>query len=51
MEDAWVLVRASNTEPLVRVTCEAKRREVAERLADEFTERVREIAQRLSRGS
>ena len=48
MDDAWVLVRASNTEPLVRVTCEAKRREVAERLADEFVGKIREIVQRLS---
>lgn len=51
MEDAWVLIRASNTEPLVRVTCEAKRKEVAERLAEEYAQKVREAVGRLSRRS
>lgn len=50
MEDAWVLVRASNTEPLIRVTCEAKRADVAQRLAEEYVERVRDLAARISRG-
>jgi len=51
LNDAWVLVRASNTEPLVRVTCEAKRREIAERLANEFAGKIREIARRLGQRS
>jgi len=51
MEDAWVLIRASNTEPLIRVTCEAKRRETAERLAHEYAAKVREVAEYLSRHS
>jgi phosphomannomutase len=51
MEDAWVLIRASNTEPLIRVTCEAKRQGTAERLADEYAAKVREVAERLSRRS
>jgi phosphomannomutase len=33
--DQWLLVRASNTEPIVRVIAEAKTRKEAERLCDE----------------
>ncbi len=50
-EDRWVLVRASNTEPVVRVTCEARSQEEAARTAQEYAARVREIALELgSRG-
>ena len=33
--DAWVHVRPSNTEPIIRLIAEAPTREAAERLADE----------------
>jgi len=42
--DAWVLVRASNTEPAIRVTCEARDPEAARRLAEEYASLVRSLA-------
>lgn len=39
-EDRWVQVRASNTEPILRVIAEAKGAEVAERLCAEAVEAV-----------
>jgi phosphomannomutase len=35
-KDYWVHCRASNTEPIIRVICEAKDRESADRIADEY---------------
>jgi len=35
--DAWVLMRASNTEPIVRLTVEAKTQERVDELAQEFS--------------
>lgn len=42
-EDRWVLVRPSNTEPLIRITAEAKNEKTAEALADKFALEVEEI--------
>jgi len=39
-DDRWVLVRASNTEPIIRITAEALSQEDAEKLADEFEGKV-----------
>jgi phosphomannomutase len=39
-EDRWVHIRASNTEPVMRVIAEAKTREAAQALVDEYTQRV-----------
>lgn len=47
MGDAWVLIRASNTEPVIRISCEALDRESAARLADQFARQVRELAARV----
>ena len=44
MEDAWVLVRASNTEPVIRVTCEARDPGKAKALAEEYARWVKELA-------
>lgn len=44
MEDAWVLVRASNTEPVIRITSEAREASVAKSLAEGYAERVRRLA-------
>ncbi|MFH0938022.1 MAG: phosphoglucosamine mutase [Planctomycetota bacterium] len=41
-EDRWVHLRASNTEPVMRIIAEAKTPESAQALIDEFTERVRQ---------
>ncbi|MCX8180745.1 MAG: hypothetical protein N3E41_05170 [Thermofilaceae archaeon] len=51
IDDSWVLIRASNTEPLVRITSEAKDWDTARRLADEFTAKVSSTLSELSRGS
>jgi phosphomannomutase len=39
-EDRWVHIRASNTEPVMRIIAEAKTREAAQALVDEYTQRV-----------
>lgn len=41
-EDAWVLIRASNTEPVVRLTVEAKAWERVDELAEKFKGIVKE---------
>jgi phosphomannomutase len=43
-EDSWVQVRASNTEPIVRVLAEAPARERAEELAEEHIRLLRTLA-------
>ncbi len=40
---SWVLIRASNTQPLIRVTAESKTREEAERLVNEALKAVEEV--------
>ncbi len=40
---AWVLVRASNTQPLVRITAEGKTKQEATRLLDVALEALREV--------
>ena len=42
-EDAWVLVRESGTEPVVRVTAESKRPSIAERIAMDAVSLVRRV--------
>ena len=42
-EDRWVLVRPSNTEPVIRITAEAKTEKTAEALAAKFAMEVEEI--------
>ena len=42
-EDCWVLVRPSNTEPVIRITAEAKTEKAAEDLADKFAEETEKI--------
>jgi len=43
-DDSWALVRASGTEPLVRITIESRKKRVAEDLRDE----IRDAIQRLT---
>lgn len=45
-EDGWVLLRPSGTEPIFRIYAEAKSKERAERLAEEYKKRVEEIVRR-----
>jgi len=40
LEDSWVLVRASNTEPMIRITAEAESHEAAAKIASEMEEMV-----------
>ncbi|MCY3023440.1 MAG: phosphoglucosamine mutase [Planctomycetota bacterium] len=40
-DDRWVHLRASNTEPVMRIIAEARAREAAQALVDEYTARVR----------
>jgi phosphomannomutase len=47
-EDSWVLVRPSNTEPVIRITAEAQTDKSAEALAAKFATEVEEIG-RLSK--
>ena len=42
-EDRWVHLRASNTEPVMRIIAEAKTEEAAQALVDQYTERVRDL--------
>ena len=42
-DDRWVLVRPSNTEPVIRITAEAKTEKIAEDLAAEFAEETEKI--------
>ncbi|MCE7743040.1 MAG: hypothetical protein GOP50_11380 [Candidatus Heimdallarchaeota archaeon] len=45
LKDGWVLIRASNTSPIIRMTIEADSQEVIEKLALEFGDRIKnEIA-------
>jgi len=46
-ENFWVLVRASNTEPIVRVTVEAEKEEEAERILREYVELVTNIYEKV----
>ncbi|MFB6265916.1 MAG: hypothetical protein ABEI07_02420 [Candidatus Nanohaloarchaea archaeon] len=48
LEEGWVLVRASNTSPLVRLTVEAENEKVFQGLKDEFSRRVEEKIGELS---
>jgi len=41
MEDAWILIRPSGTEPKIRVTVEAKRQEEAKNLHDKVMELIK----------
>jgi phosphomannomutase len=43
-DDAWILVRASNTEPVVRIFAEAADKEKALRLIDEFKEQIKDAS-------
>jgi phosphomannomutase len=43
-DDAWVLVRLSGTEPVIRVTAESKERSVAPRIVKETVAMVRRVA-------
>jgi len=40
-DDRWVHLRASNTEPVMRIIAEARTKEAAQALVDDYTERVR----------
>jgi phosphomannomutase len=42
-DDRWVHLRASNTEPVMRIIAEAKTNEAAQALVDEYTARVRAV--------
>jgi phosphomannomutase len=42
-EDRWVHLRASNTEPVMRIIAEAKSEEAAQALVDQYTQRVHEF--------
>lgn len=44
--DGWVHMRKSNTEPIIRIYSEAKNREDAEKMANDFIEIITEIAGR-----
>lgn len=43
MENAWVLVRPSGTEPIIRIYAESKDKETAENLADKYREKLERI--------
>ena len=43
-DKSWVLIRASNTENVIRVSAEAKSTERAKQLVSEYTKRIAEIA-------
>ncbi|MDG6217942.1 MAG: hypothetical protein QCI00_00685 [Candidatus Thermoplasmatota archaeon] len=41
--DGWVLIRASNTSPLIRLTTEGKTNEIVESYAKEFTKKTQDV--------
>lgn len=43
-EDSWVIIRASGTEPYIRIFAEAKTKEKAKELAEKYTEMVSKLA-------
>ena len=42
-QEAWVHLRKSNTEPIIRVYTEAKSESVASSLADRFIEEIKQL--------
>ena len=48
LEDGWVLIRASNTSPMIRVTVEGATEAVKQKLMAEFVRRTEEILKELS---
>ena len=48
LEDGWVLIRASNTSPMIRVTVEGSTEAVKQKLMDEFVRRTGEAIKELS---
>ncbi|NOR53801.1 MAG: phosphoglucosamine mutase [Candidatus Aminicenantes bacterium] len=44
LENCWIHIRPSNTEPIIRVIVEAKSKEEAERTASQFKEEILEIS-------
>jgi phosphomannomutase len=44
-DDRWVHLRASNTEPVMRIIAEAATQPAAQALVDEYTQRVRKVLQ------
>ena len=45
-EDRWVHLRASNTEPVMRIIAEARTPEASQALVDEYTDLVRKALER-----
>jgi len=46
-DDGWVLVRASGTEPLIRIFAESKREDRAQQLCDESKASIEKLAKEL----
>lgn len=44
-DGAWVIMRASNTEPIVRISTESKSRQRAQELMDEFKDVIQSVTQ------
>ncbi|WP_290663247.1 hypothetical protein [Ignavibacterium sp.] len=43
LDDHWVHLRKSNTEPIIRIIVEAKNKELAERLAEKYLKEIEEL--------
>jgi len=43
LPDGWVLIRGSNTEPVLRLTVEAKKQQDAKKLLHDFSEEIKKI--------
>ena len=50
-DDGWVILRPSGTEPKFRVYAESQSRDVAERLSEEFGEKLTGIISDMEAGS
>jgi len=48
LDEGWVLIRPSRTEPRIRIICEARSRARAEELLREFAARVREVIKKVT---
>ena len=49
LDEGWVLIRPSRTEPKIRIMCEATSRARAEELLREYVARVQEITKKIAR--
>ena len=51
LENAWVLIRPSNTSPIIRLTAEADNEEILNQVTEQFKKRTDEIIENMKKKS